>query len=117
MIGRARMSLRREQLVAKASEPRRLASDIISGSLGFIDGSRRLLDLQCEIGVGLADADFGPLERAVSATLHLPIGTVRQYWATDALREKDVEIREAEERWGESVRQTCRALLNRFKVA
>ena len=37
---------RREYLLAKTSEPSRIAANILCGKSGVIDGSRRLLDLR-----------------------------------------------------------------------
>jgi len=41
--------------------------------------------------------DFTVFLLVADDTDHLPIGSVRQYWAPDVLPEKDREIREVEE--------------------
>jgi hypothetical protein len=96
------------------SELRRLATDILSHNLCVIEGSRRILDLRGYVDIDFDVAEFRTLQDLVWATLHLTFGPFRQYWATDALREKDVEIRDIEERWAEPIRQACRVLLARF---
>ena len=88
---------------ARISELRRLATDILSRNLGVIEGSLRILDLRGDVDIDFSAAEYRALQDLVWATLHLPFGPVRQYWATDALREKDEEIRETEERWAEIV--------------
>ena len=106
----------RQFRLTRISELRRLATDILSRNLGVIEGSLRILDLRGDVDIDFSAAEYRALQDLVWATLHLPFGPVRQYWATDALREKDEEIRETEERWAEPIHQACRVILARFKL-
>jgi hypothetical protein len=101
---------------ARISELRRLATDILSGNLCVIEGSQCIYELRGYVDIDFNAAEYRAFHNLVQATLHLPFGPVRQYWATDALREKDAEIHETEERWAEPIRGACRVLLERFKL-
>ena len=48
---------------------------------------------------------------AHSETHHLPLGEVRELWAPDALKHKDVEIARAEELYRADFLETCRRIV------
>jgi hypothetical protein len=47
-----------------------------------------------------------------SETDHLPVGDVRQLWAAEALREKNVEIARAEALWKAKLVQACKRIVD-----
>ncbi len=91
-----------------------VATSILQGELGIIEGSRRLSDLQSRVTSLDHDPDFLPLVGIDSETDHLPLGEVRQHWAADALAEKDIEIRAAEAFYRAAAFAACERLLARF---
>jgi hypothetical protein len=60
------------------------------------------------------DPDFTTFIGIDSESDHLPIGIVRREWASDALAEKDRDIRELEDRWREAAYGAARNLLEKY---
>jgi hypothetical protein len=75
------------------SQLKKLAEDMTAGRIGLIEGVRVLVDLRHSLFAhGASDPDFKIIMDFERDTCHLPVGSVRQYWAPSALAEKDVEI-------------------------
>ena len=94
-----------------------VATAILRGQLGVIEGSRRLCSLRPHASSLDHDPDFLPFIGIDSETDHLPVGDVRQYWVADALVGKDLEIQEAETCYRDSAIAGCERLLSRFSSA
>jgi hypothetical protein len=73
-----------------------LARRAFNREVSAIVAARELANLRHRVGVDRDDSDFLVCVAIDSETDALPIGSVRQYWAPDALAKKDEEIAEAE---------------------
>ena len=91
-----------------------VASAILRGELGVIEGSRLLHSLQFEVSSLDHDPDFIPFVGIHSETDHLPIGEVRQLWAPEALVRLAPEIQAAEDKWRQRAFTAAQRLLDRF---
>ena len=90
-----------------------LARGILSGAVGFIEGARFIAKLGHALGFE-RDPDMAFLLGVDSETDHLPVGEVRRHWAADALRSKDLELRECELLFREQTFQSCLTLIQRY---
>ena len=93
-----------------------VASAILHGELGIIEGSRLLCSLQSRATSLDHDPDFIPFVAIDSETDHLPVGDVRRHWAPDALVSKDIEIHATEDYYRASAFAGCQCLLHRFSA-
>ncbi|MDB6074288.1 MAG: hypothetical protein JWO89_1928 [Verrucomicrobiaceae bacterium] len=93
-----------------------LASAILNGGLGIIEGSRRICNLQGDVSSLDHDPDFLPFVVIDSETDHFPIGETRQHWAPESLVLKDREIVNAESFYQELAFAGCRRLLERYEI-
>jgi len=75
---------------------RALAQRIIDGKAGIIEGSRQMFRYQTWLHAGGVE-EFQIFRVVDSDTDHLPFGKVRELWAADALKEKDIEIKSIED--------------------
>ena len=91
-----------------------VASAILRGELGVIEGSRLLCALRFRVSTLDHDPDFLPFVGIDSETDHLPIGEVRQLWASDALVRLAPEIQAAEDHWRQWAFTAAQRLLDRF---
>jgi hypothetical protein len=92
-----------------------IASAMLRGELGVIEGTRLLRELGFRVSSLDHDPDFIPFIGIDSMTDHLPIGDKQRYlWAPDALARKDLEIQAADAYWREKAFTACRRLLDRF---
>jgi hypothetical protein len=91
-----------------------VASAMLRGELGILEGSRLLVSLCSQVSALDHDPDFLCFVGIDSETDHLPLGDVRQHWEPDALASKDQEIRAAEAFYRDHAIAACRALLVRF---
>src|SRR4051812_7924138 len=91
-----------------------VASAILRGELGIIEGSRQLCSLQFRVSSLDHNPDFLSFVGIDSETDHLPVGDVRRHWAADALARKDIEIRKAEAFYRDHAIAGCERLLARF---
>jgi hypothetical protein len=91
-----------------------LATDILGGRIGLIEGSRALSHLRHEVEVKEPDRDFLIFVGVDSETDHLPIGEERKSWDAEALAAKDQEIQEFEASVREDIMAACRNLIARF---
>ena len=95
-----------------------LASEVLAGSVGLIEGARTLWRLGSYIVQDTAlDKDFVVLVGFDDETDHLPVGAERSNWDPVALMGKDREIAEYEEMWGPKVRAACQSIVARFGAA
>ena len=70
--------------------------DLLDGRIGVIAAAQQLSKLRHWVRAD-DDPDFQIFIAIESESDHLPTGNERQHWAPDALKTKDVEIREIEE--------------------
>jgi len=89
------------------------ARSILSGTLGIVQGSRRLTSLGHALGAE-RDPDFTFFVGVDSQTDHLPVGEVRHHWAADALRRTDEELRECEAFFRAGAFRVCQSLIQRY---
>jgi hypothetical protein len=92
-----------------------IASKMIDGQIGIIDGSRQLSGLYHSVSNLSFDEDFIVFVAINSETDNLPIGSERQYWADSALAMKDEEIKNAELLYKEHALAACKKLIERFR--
>jgi hypothetical protein len=90
------------------------AQRVLSGELGIIAGARQLSGLGSDVGAD-RDPDFTFFVGLDSETDHLPIGEVRQSWNSEALQQKDAEVREIEASYREQAFESCRSLIRRYE--
>jgi hypothetical protein len=93
-----------------------VARQMVMGTLGIIAGSRELSRLMHEVSDDELDADFQFFVALDFETDHLPLGAVRAEWATEALVEKDEQIRRFEAEARDEAVQHCERLIVRFGV-
>ena len=95
-----------------------VAQGILDGHVGIIDGARQIRAL-CSGHVGLdeRDPDLNTFVGIDSETDDLPMGAVRQYWAPDALAQKDVEIARCEALYRQSALEAASHLVARFTLS
>ena len=84
---------------AVTQEVIRAAQEILSGSVGVIEGARKIASLHLYSGHGAQprDADYALFLEIDSRTTHLPVGASRRFWSAAALQAKDLEIETLEE--------------------
>jgi hypothetical protein len=99
----------KEQKVAQ------IAQSILDSRIGIIEGSREIRRF-CGGHVGLdeRDPDLNTFVAIDSETDDLPIGDFRQYWAPDALAQKDSEITRCEAMYREAAFRAASHLVARF---
>jgi Protein of unknown function (DUF2489) len=100
--------------LASESEHRKardVAQAVLDGRTTVLEAVRALVYLaQTDAIADVEDRKF--IIGIESETDHLPVGEVRRLWASDALKEKDVEIAHAEERYRADFLETCRRIVN-----
>jgi hypothetical protein len=106
-----------EFIKAKRAEVVRFARALLKGEIGVIEGSRELRSLQFEVSDDDFDPDFMLFVAIDSETDHLPVGSVRANWTTEALKGKDLEIKKAEGFYRNQIAEiveACKKLIVRF---
>lgn len=91
-----------------------VATNMLSGRIGIIEGSRILHKLRSGVSEDDFDPDFGVFVAIASETDHFPIGSVRKEWAPDSLAKKDVEMKDAEDFYRERALAACKKLIQKF---
>jgi hypothetical protein len=91
------------------------AGDLLAGRLGVIAAAQQLAKLRFWLRAD-DDPDFSVFTAINSESDHLPTGAERQHWATDALKDKDVEIRAIEEFYREDALEAARKLQAKYAV-
>lgn len=89
-----------------------VASKILDRKIGLIEGVRKLVSLQNEMG-SANDEDFLVFKGIESETDELPIGEARRNWNEAALKDKDAEIEEYEDKVRTSVFDACRRFIQK----
>lgn len=112
------MSGRRGEANARAAraEAVAVATAVLDGSLSPILGARRLAGLRWQAGVPEDDQAFLTFVAIDSETDALPVGPVREHWATDALVRKEADIARAEAWALTTGANAFRALLHKWKA-
>ena len=90
-----------------------VARGILSGSVGIVEGSRRLSMLGHALGVD-RDPDFTFFVGLESETDHLPVGEIRCHWADDALRRTDEELLACESFYRGEAFRVCQSLIQQY---
>jgi hypothetical protein len=91
-----------------------LARDMLEGKVSFVEGARRVWRLGSDARLPESDPDLTTFRGIESETDSLPIGKVRDLWATDALERLRPEIERAEDWAKQFGRTACQNLVNRF---
>jgi hypothetical protein len=91
-----------------------IATAILTGDLGAIEGARLLACQRLRISLGEDDPDFLPFISIEHHTDHLPVGHARRLWRRDALSDKDLEIAVAEDNLRDEIMPACMRLIQRF---
>jgi hypothetical protein len=99
----------------KEQKVTQIARDILDGRVGIIDGAREIRRF-CggHLGFDERDPDLNIFVGIDSETDDLPIGNVRQYWAPDALAQKDVDIARCEGMYRKAALRAASHLITRF---
>ena len=92
-----------------------LAQSILDGGASLVASAQQMEKLLYWLHLDPnQDPDAADFRLISSETDHLPVGPERQYWATEALASKDIEIAQAEA-WARGFGlETCRRLVQRF---
>ena len=105
-----------EYLRAQGEQAAAVAADMLSGSLSFLEGARLLSRLRTCLSLPADDPDFSLFVAVDSETDHLPLGSVREHWSTDALARLQPEIQIAESHARQSCTHAAQAIIERFSV-
>jgi outer membrane biogenesis lipoprotein LolB len=90
-------TVRNQQLWRKhCRQLRALAQGIIEGKVSVINGSRKAQVFRQWLHAW-DDEDFEVFETVCKKAAHLPTGAARSHWHSEALEEKDEDIRRLEE--------------------
>jgi hypothetical protein len=91
------------------------AAAVVAGSVGVIEGCRRLADLAHHLVPDwTADPDFVIFGALASDTDRLPTGSARKYWSAEALEREDRDIQRIEADSRDEVVAACQNVLQRF---
>lgn len=90
------------------------ALDLLKGRLGVIETARAMLPLAYWTKVE-GEPEFLLFRAIASETDDLPVGDVREHWATDALEREDLRIEAAEEFWREKALSAAEGLVERYQ--
>jgi hypothetical protein len=88
---------------------REIAAAALAGRLTVLDAVRELFPLSHTDAI-VEEEDRTLIIAIDSETDDLPIGKVRELWAPDALEEKDIEIKRAEELYEERFLEACKRI-------
>jgi hypothetical protein len=92
-----------------------IAREVLDGRQPILAAAVLIARLRDDADIPADDPDFTAFVLIASETDHLPLGAERQYWAEEALREKDREIARADRARGFGL-EACRNLVSRFDV-
>jgi hypothetical protein len=93
----------------------RKARAIFAGDLGVLEGCILLSSLAHNVVPDWrVDPDFVVFGAVASETGHLPLGSVRTQWSSEALARADLEIERYTEAVKEGVLVACRNIIERF---
>ncbi len=105
-----------EYLQSVRAQACQVAEDVLAGRLCVLDASHSLVGLLWEAKFPESDEAFLALRWVSSDIDHLPLGSVRQYWAPKALAELQPQIESTREWATPTVLDACRALVQRLKA-
>ena len=112
-VGRIEALKEESETQAARAEAVNIARRVLGGEVSILVAARELVGLRFAAS-DERDPDFLTFVAIDSETDHLPIGQEREYWAPDALAEKDVEIAKVEEWAREIGAAACKRLIERF---
>ena len=87
--------------------------DLLKNRLGVVEVARQLVALAHSVRAE-HDPDFITFTAIDSESVHLPLGPVRRQWATEALQQKNTEIRADEDRWRDKASSAAQNLLEKY---
>ncbi len=92
----------------------RLARDMLSGKLSYIEGAPPIWRLASSARLDDNDPDLRTIVAIDSETDDFPIGAVRELWDPQALQKMQPDFDRAE-KWAQEVgREACESLARRF---
>ncbi len=91
-----------------------LCHSVISGQTSIIEGARSILAYREDMGEG-DNKGWNIFVVVESDSDHLPVGEIRQHWAEDALRAKDIEIKNFESFYRKPMIEACYAISTEYK--
>ncbi|HEX7965531.1 MAG TPA: DUF2489 domain-containing protein [Gammaproteobacteria bacterium] len=91
-----------------------IAKAVIAGETGLAEGSMKLGYLGFQHSNLDHDPDFLPFAAINSDIGHLPFGSVRENWTSEALVKADLELRQIEEHYRPTVIEGCKNLIRKF---
>lgn len=107
---------REEYVKKKKRRVGEVARAMLDGSIDYLEGAIELSSLRLEVGAPEGDPDFVKFVAIASEIDHLPIGSVRQYWSSEALQRHESEIQESI-KWAKKVSLShCKSLLERYSA-
>ena len=92
-----------------------LADDLIEGRVGVIEASRQFSYYRFWFRAE-DDPDFKTFVLIDSDADNLPVGNVRQHWASEALESKDIEIQQCEEFYKSDAIEAARILAKKYAI-
>lgn len=87
---------------------------ILDGTLGVVEGSRRIAWLRHDVDPTQEDEHLLSIAGIESQTDHLPIGDWRREWDPEALARFDAEREECERFFRDQAMEACRAIVSRY---
>ena len=103
-----------EYVLSVRREAAEIASGMLSGSVPMLEGCHALAGLRWQVELDDRDSDFFTFAIISSEIDHLPIGSVRQHWAPDALARLEPEIQSAIAWATPQAIPACRSIIQRF---
>ena len=102
-----------EYLADQRNRAVEVASRILEGSIGLTEGIRNLLLFQKEMGRA-KDPEFLFFAGIASETDDFPVGDARKNWNEIALKQKDADLKEYEDRIRPTVLDACRRFVQKY---
>ena len=91
---------------------------MLSGEISLIEGCVRLYALSHDlVQTWHDDPDFLVFGVVASDTDHLPTGSARKYWSSDALAREDLKIAAYEAKSRADILAACQSIVSRFSDA
>ncbi|MCE0499538.1 MAG: DUF2489 domain-containing protein [Methylacidiphilales bacterium] len=89
------------------------ANELIEGRATVLETARKLIKYRFWFRAE-NDPDFQTFAAIDSETDHLPLGNVRQHWASEALKKKDIEIQQAETQFRPQAIEAAHNLIKKY---
>ena len=86
-----------------------ISKKVLNGELGVIAGSMKLSEMRMDLNKE-NDPTYDIFALVSSETDHLPTGSSRKYWNSEALRIKDAEIKQIEDLRRSDVLEACKTI-------